>query len=243
MFARGRRATWYLYPATRESTCWCAGACSSTGARRGRPPPVAAWAAIRGRGPRRDYTKRARHGRHRAASWDEVNEIIAAANAYTDQIHGPDRVLSASRRSRRCRWSATRPAAHTSLLGGVCMSSTTGTATAAVVARRPGASRPTYPVGRLVQLRTSSSPGAPTSRRRARPDAHFFTEVRAGTKTVAVTPDYSEVAKFADIWMKPKRGTDAAVAMAMGHVILGSRSTGGPHTSTTTCAAPTCRCW
>jgi nitrate reductase alpha subunit len=53
------------------------------------------------------------------------------------------------------------------------------------------------------------------------PDAHFFTEVRyKGTKTVAVTPDYSEVAKLSDIWMKPKQGTDAAVAMAMGHVIL-----------------------
>ncbi|HNU12717.1 MAG TPA: nitrate reductase subunit alpha, partial [Rubrivivax sp.] len=50
---------------------------------------------------------------------------------------------------------------------------------------------------------------------------HFFTEVRyKGTKTVAVTPDYSEVAKLADLWLHPKQGTDAAVAMAMGHVIL-----------------------
>ncbi|HPT51639.1 MAG TPA: nitrate reductase subunit alpha, partial [Accumulibacter sp.] len=53
------------------------------------------------------------------------------------------------------------------------------------------------------------------------PDAHFFTEVRyKGAKTVAVTPDYSEVAKLADLWLHPKQGTDAAVAMAMGHVIL-----------------------
>jgi nitrate reductase alpha subunit len=53
------------------------------------------------------------------------------------------------------------------------------------------------------------------------PDAHFFTEVRyKGTKTVAVTPDYSEVAKLSDIWLHPKQGTDAAVAMAMGHVIM-----------------------
>ena len=64
-------------------------------------------------------------------------------------------------------------------------------------------------------------------RRRARP-THFFTEVRyKGAKTVAVTPDYSEVAKLADLWMHPKQGTDAAVAMAMGHVILkDSTSTG-----------------
>nr|HMO48917.1 nitrate reductase subunit alpha [Rubrivivax sp.] len=53
------------------------------------------------------------------------------------------------------------------------------------------------------------------------PDAHFFTEVRyKGTKTVAVTPDYSEVAKLADLWLHPKQGTDAALAMAMGHVAL-----------------------
>src|SRR5690606_33260487 len=53
------------------------------------------------------------------------------------------------------------------------------------------------------------------------PDAHFFTEVRyKGAKTVAVTPDYSEVAKLCDLWLHPKQGTDAALAMAMGHVIL-----------------------
>jgi nitrate reductase / nitrite oxidoreductase, alpha subunit len=44
------------------------------------------------------------------------------------------------------------------------------------------------------------------------PDAHFFTEVRyKGTKTVAITPDYSEIAKLADIWLHPKQGTDAAL--------------------------------
>ena len=82
------------------------------------------------------------------------------------------------------------------------------------------------------------------------PDAHFFTEVRyKGTKTVAVTPDYSEVAKLCDIWMHPKQGTDAAVAMAMGHVILKefyfpAAANSAARTSTTTFAAtPTCRCW
>jgi nitrate reductase alpha subunit len=52
------------------------------------------------------------------------------------------------------------------------------------------------------------------------PDAHF-TEVRyKGTKTIAITPDYSEVAKLCDQWLAPKQGTDSALAMAMGHVIL-----------------------
>jgi nitrate reductase alpha subunit len=53
------------------------------------------------------------------------------------------------------------------------------------------------------------------------PDAHFFTEVRyKGTKTVAITPDYAEIAKLCDLWLAPKQGTDAAMALAMGHVML-----------------------
>ena len=53
------------------------------------------------------------------------------------------------------------------------------------------------------------------------PDAHFFTEVRyKGTKTVAITPDYSEVAKLTDLWIHPKQGTDAALAQAFCHVIF-----------------------
>ncbi len=52
------------------------------------------------------------------------------------------------------------------------------------------------------------------------PDAHFFTEVRyKGTKTIAITPDYSEVAKLCDQWLAPKLAP-TALAMAMGHVIL-----------------------
>ncbi len=35
-----------------------------------------------------------------------------------------------------------------------------------------------------------------------------------------VSPDYSEAAKFSDLWLHPKQGTDAALAMAIGHVIL-----------------------
>ncbi len=35
-----------------------------------------------------------------------------------------------------------------------------------------------------------------------------------------ICPDYSEAAKFGDIWLSVKQGTDSALAMAMGHVIL-----------------------
>jgi nitrate reductase alpha subunit len=37
---------------------------------------------------------------------------------------------------------------------------------------------------------------------------------------VVISPDYSEAAKFGDMWLSPRAGTDAALSMAMGHVIL-----------------------
>ena len=53
------------------------------------------------------------------------------------------------------------------------------------------------------------------------PDAHFYTEARyRGAKSAVVSPDYAEATKFADIWLNVKQGTDAALGMAMGHVIL-----------------------
>ncbi|MEN1656275.1 molybdopterin-dependent oxidoreductase, partial [Pseudomonas aeruginosa] len=69
--------------------------------------------------------------------------------------------------------------------------------------------------------RVARRTAAPSDDRLTTPDAHFFTEVRYnGTKTIAITPDYSEVAKLCDQWLAPKQGTDSALAMAMGHVIL-----------------------
>ena len=35
-----------------------------------------------------------------------------------------------------------------------------------------------------------------------------------------MTPDYAEIAKLCDQWLNPKQGTDSAMALAMGHVIL-----------------------
>ena len=79
------------------------------------------------------------------------------------------------------------------------------------------------------------------------PDAHWMAEVRyRGTKVVAVSPDYSDNTKFADEWMPCAPGTDGAMAMAMGHVILSEFLVGQAdpvlrrlHPAST----PTCRSW
>jgi nitrate reductase alpha subunit len=53
------------------------------------------------------------------------------------------------------------------------------------------------------------------------PDAHWMAEARyRGQKVVVVAPDYADNAKFADEWLHPHPGTDGALAMGMGHVIL-----------------------
>jgi DMSO reductase family type II enzyme molybdopterin subunit len=53
------------------------------------------------------------------------------------------------------------------------------------------------------------------------PDAHFFWEARYnGTRVIAISPDFTPTAMHASYWVNPKPGTDAALAMAMAHVIL-----------------------
>ena len=155
------------------------------------------------------------------ANWDEVNEIIAAANAYTVKTYGPDRVFGFSPIPAMSMVSYAAGARYLSLLGGVCLSFYDW------YCDLPPASPQTwgeqtdvpesadwYNAGFLI-LWGSNVPQTRT------PDAHFYTEVRyKGAKSVVISPDYSEASKFADLWLSPKQGTDAALAMAMGHVIL-----------------------
>jgi nitrate reductase alpha subunit len=154
------------------------------------------------------------------STWDEVNEIIASANAYTVKTHGPDRVFGFSPIPAMSMTSYAAGSRYLSLLGGVCMSFYDW------YCDLPPASPQTwgeqtdvpesadwYNSGFLI-LWGSNVPQTRT------PDAHFYTEARyRGAKSVVITPDYSEAAKFADLWVHPKQGTDAALAMALGHVI------------------------
>jgi nitrate reductase alpha subunit len=185
-------------------------------------PPVEAWASIVGdAAARRDYQGVRGLGGFARSSWDEVNEIVAAANVHTIKRHGPDRIIGFSPIPAMSMVSYAAGSRYLSLIGGVCMSFYDW------YCDLPPSSPQTW--GEQTDVPESADwynssyiiawgSNVPQTRT---PDAHFFTEVRyKGTKTVAVTPDYSEVAKLADLWMHPKQGTDAALAMAMGHVIL-----------------------
>ncbi len=53
------------------------------------------------------------------------------------------------------------------------------------------------------------------------PDAHFLTEARyRGTTLVCVSPDYSPSAVHASLWISPRVGSDAALALGMARALL-----------------------
>jgi DMSO reductase family type II enzyme molybdopterin subunit len=53
------------------------------------------------------------------------------------------------------------------------------------------------------------------------PEAHFLWEARYhGSRIVVVAPDYNATAIHADLWLNPKVGTDAALALAMAGIIV-----------------------
>jgi DMSO reductase family type II enzyme molybdopterin subunit len=53
------------------------------------------------------------------------------------------------------------------------------------------------------------------------PDAHYVHEARYhGAKIVSITPDYSQSSIHADLWLSPRPGTDAALALAACQVVI-----------------------
>jgi len=221
--ARGASYSWYLYSANRVKYPLVRGRLlKSWREARLTLDPVAAWASIvENDHKRRDYQSVRGLGGFVRSGWDEVNEMVAAANVYTIKKHGADRIIGFSPIPAMSMVSYAAGSRYLSLIGGVCMSFYDWYCDLPPSSPQVWGEQTDVPESAdwynstFIMAWGSNVPQTRT------PDAHFFTEVRyKGAKTVAVTPDYSEVAKLADLWLHPKQGTDAAVAMAMGHVIL-----------------------
>ncbi|MEZ5817116.1 MAG: nitrate reductase subunit alpha [Hyphomicrobiaceae bacterium] len=221
--SRGASYSWYLYSGNRvKYPLIRSRLLRQWREARNHLAPVAAWKSIvEDPAKRNDYIQVRGHGGFVRAKWDEVTELIGAANAYTAKNYGPDRVIGFSPIPAMSMISYAAGSRYLSLLGGVCMSFYDW------YCDLPPASPQTwgeqtdvpesadwYNAGFII-LWGSNVPQTRT------PDAHFYTEARyRGTKSAVICPDYSEASKFADIWLSVKQGTDAALAMAMGHVIL-----------------------
>lgn len=222
--ARGASYSWYLYSANRVKYPMVRGRLLKhwRAALAVAKSPVDAWAAIvENDGARREWQKQRGLGGFVRSTWDEVNQMIAAANVYTIKKHGPDRIIGFSPIPAMSMISYAAGSRYLGLIGGVCMSFYDWYCDLPPSSPQVWGEQTDVPESadwynsNYIIAWGSNVPQTRT------PDAHFFTEVRyKGAKVVAVTPDYSEVAKLADLWMHPQQGTDAAVAMAMGHVIL-----------------------
>ncbi len=221
--SRGASYSWYLYSASRIKYPMVRGRLVKAW-REARKTlgPVEAWAAITtDQKTAKAYKAIRGRGGFVRSTWEEATEIIAAANVHTVKAFGPDRVVGFSPIPAMSMVSYASGARYLSLLGGTLLSfydwycdlppsspQTWGEQTDVPE------SADWYNSGYIIAWGSN----VPQTRT---PDAHFFVEARYnGTNVVAVTPDYSEVAKLSDLWLHPKQGTDAALAMAMGHVVL-----------------------
>jgi nitrate reductase alpha subunit len=222
--SRGASYSWYLYSGNRIKYPMIRGRLLRLwrAAKAERQDPVEAWKSIvENPAKAGDYKSIRGRGGFVRVRWEEAQEIIAAANTYTIKTYGPDRVAGFSPIPAMSMISYAAGTRYLSLIGGVCLSFYDWYCDLPPSSPQTWGEQTDVPESadwynsNFLMLWGSNVPQTRT------PDAHFMTEVRyKGTKIVTVTPDYSEASKFADIWLAPKQGTDAALALAMGHVIL-----------------------
>ena len=123
--SRGASYSWYMYSANRRQVpdgARPAGAAVARGAQDAGPGRGLGVDRRGSRRRRKSYKSVRGLGGFVRSTWDEVNEIIAAANVYTIKKHGPDRVIGFSPIPAMSMVSYAAGSRYLSLIGGVCMS-------------------------------------------------------------------------------------------------------------------------
>ncbi len=221
---RGISFSWYLYSPIRVKYPYVRGALLDLWRRskQAQGDPVEAWRAIVENSAERAAFQQARgKGGFRRSSWDEVTELIAASVVYTIKRHGPDRIIGFSPIPAMSMLSYAGGSRFLQLLGAVNMSFYDW------YSDLPPASPEIW--GEQTDVCESADwynskfiacMGANLNMTRT-PDVHFVAEARhGGTKLVVLSPDFSQVAKYADWWIPLNAGQDGAFWMAVNHVIL-----------------------
>jgi nitrate reductase alpha subunit len=221
---RGAAFSWYTYSPTRVRYPYVRGMLLQMyrEAKQRLGDPVDAWADVVS-DPKRSAAYKAARGKGGLvrATWDEMLEMIAAAHIHTIETEGPDRIAGFSPIPAMSMVSQAEGARFISLLGGTMLSFYDWYADLPVASPQVFGDQTDVPESAdwwdaaYLMMWGSNVPVTRT------PDAHFMTEARyRGQKVVVVSPDYADNTKFADEWLAPHPGTDGALAMAMGHVIL-----------------------
>ncbi|MEU7176471.1 nitrate reductase subunit alpha [Micromonospora tulbaghiae] len=221
---RGAAFSWYTYSPTRVRYPYARGVLVEMyrEAKDRLGDPVAAWADIQADPQRRRRYQKARgKGGLVRIGWDEAQEMIAAAHVHAIAEYGPDRVAGFSPIPAMSMVSHAVGARFLSLLGGSMLSFYDWYADLPVASPQVFGDQTDVPESgdwwdaSYFVMWGSNVPVTRT------PDAHWMAEARyRGQKVVVVSPDFADNVKFADEWMPAQPGTDGALAMAMGHVIL-----------------------
>jgi len=221
---RGAAFSWYTYSPTRVRYPYVRGMLLQMyrEAKQRLGNPVDAWADIVS-DPQRSAAYKAARGKGGLvrATWEEMLELVSAAHVHTIETEGPDRIAGFSPIPAMSMVSQAEGARFISLIGGTMLSFYDWYADLPVASPQVFGDQTDVPESAdwwdssyLVMWGTN----VPVTRT---PDAHFMTEARyRGQKVIVVSPDYADNTKFADEWLAPHPGTDGALAMAMGHVIL-----------------------
>ncbi|HEV7450942.1 MAG TPA: nitrate reductase subunit alpha [Pseudonocardiaceae bacterium] len=221
---RGASFSWYTYSPARVRYPYVRGTLLELyrEAKQRLKDPVLAWADLVDDPEKARRYKSARGmGGFVRAEWWEAVEIVAAAHVHTIKSYGPDRVAGFSPIPAMSMVSHAVGARFISLIGGAMLSFYDWYADLPVASPQVFGDQTDVPesadwfdAGYLIMWGSN----VPVTRT---PDAHYMTEARyRGQKVIVVSPDYGDHTKFADEWLPARPGTDAALAMAMGHVIL-----------------------
>ena len=221
---RGISSSWYPYSPVRPKFPYVRGVLLDfwRQEREAGKDPVAAWAAIVS-DPERQRAYRSARGKAgwRRTSWDEVTDVIAAAKIHTIKEYGPDHLASFSPIPAMSMVSFLSGHRLSNLLGGTMLSFYEWYHDLPhIMPMIFGDQTDVHESADWYQgaywiVMGSNLPMTRTA------DAHFASEHKYnGGKLVNLSPDYSDVTKFADLWVPVRPGTDTAFLMACIHVIL-----------------------
>ncbi|MCC6983147.1 MAG: nitrate reductase subunit alpha [Bauldia sp.] len=221
---RGISSSWYPYSPVRPKYPYVRGVLLDfyRAEREAGKGPVEAWAAIVN-DPQRSKAYRNARGKAgwRRSTWEEVTEIIAAAKIHTIKEYGPDHLASFSPIPAMSMVSFLSGHRLSNLLGGTMLSFYEWYHDLPhIMPMIWGDQTDVHESADWYQsaywiVMGSNLPMTRTA------DAHFASEFKYnGGKLVNLSPDYSDVTKFADLWVPVRPGTDAAFLMACIHVIL-----------------------
>lgn len=221
---RGISFSWYLYSPIRVKYPYIRGVLVDLWreARAHYDDPVEAWKSlVSDPAKRRSYQQARGKGGLRRISWDEALEIIAASTVHTIKEHGPDRVFGFSPIPAMSQVSYASGSRFLSLLGGVPLSFYDWYCDLPPASPEVwGEQTDVHESADWYNSRFIAVMGSNLNMTRT-PDTHFIAEVRhAGAKLTVFSPDFSQVAKYADYWIPVNAGQDTAFWLAVNHVLL-----------------------